>query len=206
MKVDFVYSAPYDSSFYRARFGHYTRDPSVKPFDRELSKTQAFGFTRKLYEIWEPKERAVIEGIERATGLPWKDDAVTCFVVNYAVNGFGYPLTLTTHEGKTEPSRAVLTLVHELAHVNLMYEGPGRLRDYWKTFHERYAGEDVMTRNHIPVHAALAIVLPQTFGEDALVSLKSRDAKDPPYKRAWEIVDNEGAENILKELKDWIKK
>ena len=95
--------------------------------------------------------------------------------------------------------RFTLLVFHELMHHYT--------RDVYErsALRQKYAQEQLVTRNHLHVLALEKLVLVKLRRQDDLATLdeayRGRGATDP-YRRAWEIInDVEGYEALIKELK-----
>ncbi|MCS7105921.1 MAG: hypothetical protein NZ942_01210, partial [Candidatus Aenigmarchaeota archaeon] len=74
--------------------------------------------------------------------------------------------------------------------------------------YRKYKNESYTTKLHLPIEAIVILTVKEVFGRNFEKYLrwekwwenspKTQRAKD--YKRAWEIVEKEGAENIIKDI------
>lgn len=185
-KITFRYSWVYDElSREAARASHRKRIPSIATVQR---------FRKRLERTWRLHERDVLSAIARATGLPWGEREIMVYVRCFG-REFSDPLSLH-YRGSV--AYAVDVLTHELIHRNVYHTSHQRaMWRAWNSMMRRYRGEAENARFHILIHAAHAVVFRTCFSEARLRHeiRHMRSFKD--YRRAWEIVQEEGAEEIL---------
>ena len=107
------------------------------------------------------------------------------------------PLTVTL---SNKGEQFIDTLTHELIH-QLQIQNASLLKKWWELINEKYSKESKVTKNHILLHALHTKLLKERYGEERLkINIaKSKDSQD--YKRSWEIVNQEGYENIIQKFK-----
>jgi hypothetical protein len=117
------------------------------------------------------------------------------------VVAFSDPLTIAFIRN-APVDRTIDILTHELIHQLFIQNDYGK-RAYkaWEYIYRKYKKEEFNTIIHIPVHALYYHIFMKFFGEKRL-QREIDSVKDyPDYKRAWDIVLETGAENIIGEFR-----
>lgn len=162
------------------------------------------GKIRRLEKTWNKDGSRILREIEKVSGLYWKDKKIQCFVVGRAVP-FSYPLTMSVDDRYPIDYMADI-LTHELIHQIFIQNDKGDgMYDAWKYFYAHYKKEAENTIIHIPVHAIHWRVMMRLFDEKRLKREIDNVAGFADYKRAWDIVLQEGAGNIISEFRSRIK-
>ncbi len=136
--------------------------------------------------------KGVLKAMEDVSKLRWKERKITVYLVNakYSPISFSSPLTLKMYK---DPRKAFGVLVHELIH-NILSQNWGSVS---AAFHSKYAKENMNVRIHILVGAILVILNERLF-KDSQLDLFKYDRWDyAPYKRALNIINRDGARNIV---------
>lgn len=159
-------------------------------------------YREEIDPLWREKEVEVLTELSRATGLSWEMKYISCYVVGKAFPfpAFSDPLTISVY--KREKDLFIDTLVHELIHqLFIQPKNFEKLNERSKILGEKYPKESLRTRIHISLHAVHKHIYLQLFNESRLKRDIERAQSKVDYKRAWDIVQKEGYENIIKELK-----
>lgn len=158
------------------------------------------GKIKKIEKAWEKDGEEILKEIEKSSGLKWKENKIQCFVVGRSV-AFSYPLTIMVYSDYPI-DYVVDVLTHELVHqIFIQNDKQGELYGAWAYFYKKYKDEDENTIIHIPVHAIHHQVFAKLFDEKRLQREIDYMKEYPAYKRAWEIVIEKGADNIIEEFK-----
>jgi hypothetical protein len=179
---------------------HLVRKPGYKmPSDKFMINR-----TNQLHKEWSKHEKAVMREIEKVTGLKWTESFIYFYVTAGTVP-FSDPLTLNMNNSQNQ---LFDILVHELIHR--IWVGPGnwdKIEKRWNGLMKKYKSEGSESlRAHIMVHAIHKAIFLKLFGIKALQREIKWSQKYPEYKRAWEIVERDGYENIIKMLNPKYKK
>ncbi len=118
------------------------------------------------------------------------------------VRPFSDPLTLPSYYAKGR--YLVDKLTHELIH-QIQIQNYDKIDLLYNWIRKRYASEPIITQNHIVVHAIHSHIYLKFFNEARLKDDIKFCSKHYGYKRAWEIVQKEGHENLIKEFRRKIK-
>lgn len=150
---------------------------------------------RKLKALWAKSGKEILSGISRITGLPWREDRIIVYLT-WGVIPFSDPVTISLRRDITSVFE---TLVHELIHRHLGPEENWRaIRKAWMQMRRQHSHEVPIAVTHIPIHAVHEILWRQLFPRR--VQIIKTELKLPPYLRAWELVDEKGAEQVVKEI------
>ena len=136
-----------------------------------------------------------MDEIQRCSKLRWNDEDIVCYV-SYGVRPFSDPLTITLDKQCVQTFH---DLIHELTHCILTQNGQIIERGC-NALERSYSDEHPLTRSHIAVHAIEGRVAERMFGGQRLTRLIEDSKCDMAYYRAWEIVQKDGAENIIRAL------
>jgi len=196
-KIEFVYSSTYDSALL---------------YLQKMKWNDGYGeavlsYIKGIEKDWRKTEKKVLKEMSIATGFKWRRKKIECFVVNHSIC-FSRPLTMKIrgkHEKVLPKSLFIDILTHELIH-NLF-----EMNDIWKlNVWKGFENESRQVRAHIYVHALHKRLYLKFFGEERLIAdIKKASMLDkirPGYSRAWEIVEQYGHENLLRRLREAVKK
>ena len=97
-------------------------------------------------------------------------------------------------------------LTHELIHQLFTQKGNyEKSRKAWAYIHKKYRKESQKTKIHVPLHAIHSHIYLKFFGEKRLERDMEIMERNKDYKNSWEIVKNDGYENIIKEFRKRIR-
>jgi len=190
-RVEFTYSSVYDEQW-RAAWKRSAKRSGRYPSPEEVQR-----FMRKVERAWRRSEAGVFRSIARVSGLRWSDDPHVCYVVGYAIP-FSDPLTLPVFGPKAPVNYVVDVLTHELIHRLLIgRRAAARVRTALSRLKREYPRENENVRTHIIVHAIHWRVFETEFGVARLHRERRIMGTVPDYRRAWEIVEAEGAAPLI---------
>jgi hypothetical protein len=183
-KLKIVYSGIYDEMLHAYHRKSYTKQARI------AGERYARALQRKCDRIM-PRAFQTMASI---SGLRWRERVIWGYVVRYLRHpGISHPLTLRMNQnwqGQIE------LLIHELAHQLIVQNlDKSRFKQSW--IWRKYKNENPRTLWHIPVHAILKLTLSKLFGTKATARHIAK-YKLADYKRAWQIVEIEGAEKLIK--------
>lgn len=187
-KIIFKYSWIYDQrqkEVAEFRLGKNMKYPSSK---------QIQNYIKKAEKTWQGEEKKILSEISKITGLKWKEKSIICYVVGNCIP-FSDPLTLKVYSGDYD--RFVDVLIHELIH----HFDTGHSSAVWKYYNKKYKNESRKTIIHIFVHAFHQHIYLKFFGEKRFKKEILIASKYPDYKRAWDIVREEGYQNIISDFR-----
>jgi hypothetical protein len=155
---------------------------------------QGCAFAQKVISVWKKKNGSeVFREISNVLGLAWERQVVDVYVVQDTIP-FGPPITIPMTRSMKDIR---FILIHELIHQILIYHNIAnsvRLK-YMKKYEIPSKAAD-----HILLCAVEKQVILNIFGEsDLLYIIKRESGLHNDYKMAWDIVNKEGAKNIIKE-------
>ncbi|MBD3208312.1 MAG: hypothetical protein GF370_02585 [Candidatus Nealsonbacteria bacterium] len=189
-KIDFRYSSVYDKKWRRGEAGRKKEGKEYPPKKRILD------FVEKAEKEWRKDEKRVFSKISNLLELPWREEHIYCYVVGRC-RPFPFPLTVPFFE---EVRDFTDVLTHELIHRFFVpEETKKKVRKAWKYSNKKYKRETRVTRMHILVYAIHSAIYLDLFGEER-IQRNIKRAHRPGYKRAWEIVQKEGYEQIIQQF------
>jgi hypothetical protein len=179
-------------------------------YDHGKDETYVLDFIEKVEEQWKPLESKVFIYMSDLTGLDWKKGRMDCFVLKIgAFTPISHPLTIPikfqAQDGEVfalSVERYVDMLVHELIH-NLFIQNEKKLAKYFEYLFDHYKEEPFNTILHLPVHAIHEKIFYELFNKGRLEAEKEACKDYSDYNRSWEVVSKEGADSILKKMKEF---
>lgn len=155
-------------------------------------------FMHRLEKEWRKNEQNVFNAIQKYSGVKWTTKEHLCYVVGSGIP-FSDPLTMPVFAPQAPIDYASDVLCHELIHRNLIE--PAFLNRWKLTFaklKKHYPRDTENALVHVIVHAIHEQIFLHLFTEERLKRDKRIMFAHPDYRRAWEIVENVGAEKIIK--------
>lgn len=194
-EVIFRYAYPLDMNrrryFERENKGEY---PSIDEVKKEK---------RQWEELWSDlnEDKQVMKAIAEITGIVYPY-SIQVFVIGGGLNPMSEPLILPvkTKLSDQEGSREELIL-HELLHVILDDpQSVSEIQNYRDYIHDKYEGESPKTINHILVYAVLTKLFERFLPAFSIDDFIKKEWEH--YWRAWEIVQKEGSDTIIKKFRE----
>lgn len=169
-------------------------------------RVKANQLVSKLQKEWNKKSKKVLLAMSKITGLDWPIEHIECYLSYRVPYAFSEPLTLKIF-GRSI-SRYIVTLIHELCHVLIW---GNKDKAIWpldnKGIFKKYEKEPFLTRNHLVIEALVQLTVKKVFSRpesylkwERWWERKPKNPRAKWYKKAWEIVQKEGAENVLSEI------
>ncbi len=183
----------YTSPVYEGKWWDFrlTKPPRIEPreFNQLVEQIRARKnlFTQHLREM------------TRILGISWERKEIEVTMLPLAIGSFSRPLTLSLSKRNGKPfdiEDAADILTHELIHNALLEHS--LYRDATEKLAKDYPQEPFLMQVHILVHSVHAIIYETSRGTNRKERDIQRCQKNPPYKKAWEIVEKEGSQKILK--------
>jgi len=196
-KVIFKYSYIYDKNWkgwikaYRKKTQKY---PSAK---------QIQNYIKKVENLWSKDEKKILTALQDITSLKWKSKYIQCYIVGRCIP-FSDPLTLSVYDKNLY--YFIDTLIHELIHQLFTQDGNFKQsKKAWNYIRRKYKYTSHRTKIHIPLFAIYSYIYIKFYGERRLqMNIKSIIFLTD-YKKAWNIVQKEGYQNIIREFTKRIK-
>lgn len=199
LKIIFKYSWIYDQIWKEGWIGK-KKNSKDYPSTRKI-----LNYIKNIEKLWKNDEKKVLIELSRITGLKWKEDKIICYVVGKCIP-FSDPLTTPIYKrysrGYISKDRFIDILIHEIIHRLFIQEGDfknDKLEKAFAYFRKKYKKENWNTILHIIVYAIHSHVFLKFYSKRRL----KRDVNlspTPDYERAWEIVEKQGYENIIREF------
>ena len=189
-KIIFKYSHIYDQNW-QTWFRSYNKSP------RKLSPQKVQYHIKAVEKVWRKCEKNILQELSKVTNLEWKEKEIICYVVGDC-RPFSDPLTLAAYEDR---GLFVDVLTHELIHQLFTQKGNyEKAKKSWKYIFSKYKNESHLTRVHIPLGAIHWYIYKKLFNEKRLERDMTRVSFHSDYKKAWEIVEKDGYEKIIKKF------
>ena len=185
-KIEFRRSYIYDHNLKPLRSKDY-----VFPSDKILN-TQI----KKLEKLWAKDGSKILIEIAKVLKLRWTQKNTTCYVTA-GVYAFSDPLTISYNKNTNS---MLDELTHEMIHRLWSEEKNWKtLTPNWQALQRKYKGISMTTRSHFPLLAVHKHILLKFYGKKRLeAEINSMIHSD--YIKAWDIVNKDGYENIIKQL------
>jgi len=196
-KIKFVYSGIYD---WKYRDSIFIKEYLKKTGENYPSFKIITQYISSVGKLWGKQENKILQEISKITNLKWQEKEIKCYVIGQG-RSFSDPLTLRIYKNKND---FIDTLTHELIHQIFIQNSPKTL-NYWRYLRKNYSNESRITQNHIPLHAIHKKLYLNLFNKKRLTNDINKCQEFEDYKRAWQIVEKEGHENIIKEFRKRIK-
>ncbi len=164
---------------------------------------QSLKFLNRLEKDWRKVEDKVFKAIASIGGKPWRVTVHDCYITG-KTGAFSIPLTIPSGIYFREPqSYMVDVLTHELIHRYLCQDEILNIKNIaakkrWDTFRKKFKDDNLNVTAHVVVHAIHELVFLKVFNQVRLEHDKKFASGYADYKRAWDIVDEHGAQNIVK--------
>lgn len=193
--ISFIYAYPMDAGrrrlYIEKKLGNYPTEKEVKDvLDTWIVIwNKANSDNRVISELMKVTKRAPTRALE-------------CFVFGGGLNPMSTPLLMPimNRDGMVRSEENFMeTMIHELLHIFVSTN----TREYWKMVREKYNNESILVQNHIIIYAMLEELSKILFNK--VPSDFSNDDLSPDYKRAVELVKEQGYKNILNEYHEIIK-
>jgi|AntRauTorcE11897_2_1112592.scaffolds.fasta_scaffold06469_3 hypothetical protein len=164
---------------------------SIKYPDYEFPTEEKIQEKIKLFKkAWEEKSDTFINFLYKETGLEFKRNVIDCFIVSATPRDMSAPLIIRSRYNEEE---FLDTMYHELIHI--LFSDNKVSRD------ESFKNESIRVQNHIALHALLKKFYLEVLNDEVgfkRIYDKSSDEKNKEYRRAWDIVDEIGVDEIIK--------
>lgn len=136
---------------------------------------------------WGKVEKVFIKTIKKTFKLSFHRKVLDIYVVRGARMSMSKPIIIKFNYN---PKLFQYSLIHELTHVLLVNNKikPG------------FSDEKLNTRNHIHLFAFVEKIYREVFKDEEMLKEIKILSTSEEYKRAWEIVEKEGYNKLIKEL------
>ncbi|MEX2016927.1 MAG: hypothetical protein WD876_00435 [Candidatus Pacearchaeota archaeon] len=182
-EIEFVYSSVYDNKW---------NAPQEK-----LPIKLINNYLKLIEKMWGRIAKKTLGEISKNSGLKWRERKIKCYFLSKG-KSFSDPLTIKYYKDK---KYFIDVLTHELIHQIQTQDTENRWYKWRNYIAKKYSKETKLTRGHIFLNAVLYKVVEKVHGKKRLNSLIKFDWQFKDYKRSWEIVQNEGYQNIINEFR-----
>lgn len=154
-------------------------------------------FMHRLEKEWRKKEQDVFRAIQEYSGTRWTVKEHVCYVVGFG-DPFSDPLTMPVFASQAPIAYVSDVLCHELIHRNFIEPAfLARWKRILVKLKKSYPKDTENVLVHILVHAMHERIFLTLFSEERFKREKRIMSVHPDYRRAWEIVEQEGAERVM---------
>ena len=198
-RIIFKYSRIYDEFLRLMRKDEDKNYPSRK---------EILNYIKEVIEIWSKDESRIFKEVSKVIGLEWKEKFIYCYIVTEGKFSLSDPMTLVVYRKGSFRDLDVFVdyLVHESIHrIFSARDNFLSCKEAWDYINRKYKKETRKTRIHIMVHAVHEHIYLKFYSKKRLERDIKWAKKHKDYRRAWEIVQGEGYDNIIKEFKKRIK-
>ncbi len=205
-KIKFDYSGRYNEIWKQWMEIYEKKDYESHKFDENLSSKKILKILEKykngFEKLWKNYDKKVFGEVSKLTGLKWQEDCIICYIVKNCIT-LSDPLTMHAYKNYLD---FMDTLIHELIH-KIFYEHVNykKTRGAWNYINRRYRNENQKVISHIPVFAIMQHIYLRFFDMKRLERHINMMKSSPDYARAWQIVQEEGYQNIIREFRKRIK-
>lgn len=151
-----------------------------------------------LSRVWKKEEKKILNGLKKITSLHFLQNYIDVFLIDPNTSrSISHPIILGTGGSN---DKFIRIFSHELIH-KLTWDNTSSV-DWHTKIEKMFREESKLTAYHIMVHAILEALYTNILKkpEQIIEDIKMCE-KMPEYKRAWEIVKEEGYQNIINKLK-----
>lgn len=192
-KIIFKYSWIYDKNW-KKWIKIYRKENQKYPSAKQIQN-----YIKKVENLWSTDEKKILTALQNITSLKWKSKYIQCYIVGRCIP-FSDPLTLSVYDKK--PDRFIDTLIHELIHQLFTQNGNfEQSKEAWNYIRRKYKDESHRVKTHIPLFAIYSYLYMNFYGEKRLRMSVKPIISMVNYKKAWDIVQKEGYQNIIKQFK-----
>jgi hypothetical protein len=208
-KIVFNPSLTYD--FIWRKVYEMIKDKAPFPDEKEI-----LACAPKMEAYWNRWSKGILEELALVSHLRWQRTEIVCFITGTpkfgGYNGFSDPLSLHIQDYLENPELFLKRIIHELIHNlfqdNWMRYGNGWIIEYLKRKYGKgtdYQKLDPETSDKI--HHVLLFALHAHIREKFLDKEKHevQTSQREGYKKAWEIVQTEGYENIIHDFVEYVE-
>lgn len=146
---------------------------------------------------WISYEEKILKGISDILELEFFQDIIDVYIVGRA-QSFSDPMIVAS---TFEPDEFIDVLTHELLH-RLLTDNTKKL-NVVKIWSEMFPRKERLTRNHIILYAVHKYLYLEVLKEEQRFKQDIERTKNPEYKDAWNIVEEEGYEKIIDQFKKY---
>ena len=202
-KINFIYSDIYQEVYHL---------PKNYKYNFKIDEKFVESYINFISKEWKKYGSKILKYIQKITNLKFKRKEIDCFVIKISKYvPISHPLTIPI-QGTDGQNILTLTkeqffdmLVHELIH-NLFIDNEKKTKKYFNyIIKKKYRRYSWNTSIHVPLHAIHKEIFLKFFDENRLKKEIYFASFFPEYKRAWEIVLEEGSKNIIKEFRKRVK-
>lgn len=165
--------------------------------------TEETGVLVETYKkAWEKEEMAILNGMTDILSIGFYQNTIDVYLVPYHNGSFSSPMVIgmISRGQSIESNMFVDVLTHELLH-RLFTDNDKGIR-FGRIWLDMFPDEEMLTRNHIFLHAVHAHIYLNILKNPSRMEKNIvRHSVHAPYKKAWDIVEKQGYNTLIEELK-----
>ncbi|MAZ40929.1 hypothetical protein CL654_02335 [bacterium] len=170
----------------------YAQEKKWEPLSLEKLQERAEEYKKR----WSQVEEKILLGLQDICGLTYKEDTINVYLLPAYKGGFSTPLVTGSY---LEPDRYIDILSHELIHR--LFSRDKEEYSFFQILKEMYPNKENLVIIHVAVHAVLKALYKDVLNEPSRLERDiEKSQMFPAYKEAWEIVERDGYESIIKKL------
>lgn len=197
-KIEFKYSYIYDELFRSSTELHKFMKKNGRKYPEPI---EIIKFMDDVEMVWKKEGRKILEKISEISGIKWSNNKISCYIVGFC-RPMSDPLTIKKCNDITH---AIDILTHELIHHMQSNISEQKWQKWLKHIDLKYPKESATTKDHIFLNAVHMALYLDFFGADRLMRDMWNSNFSNGYKRAWEIVEREGPDKIVRKFRQLIK-
>jgi hypothetical protein len=144
---------------------------------------------------WREHEKKILTAMQNILGLEFQEESISVYLISRNNGGLSEPLIVSLrYKEKTKAG----VLAHELAHRLLARNTKGVSGE--TICDSMFHGEHELTRSHVVEFAVLVHIFNDVLNKPEMLT-GERNVEHPAYRRAWDIVDQKGYKEIIKEFR-----
>ncbi len=160
------------------------------PSEKEWNRRE-----HRLRQLWSKHGNKILRNMSRVTGLVWQEERIIVYL-SWGIYPFSDPVTINL---RSDVFSVFETLTHECIHRIASHEKNWKkISRRWLAFTSKYPKDKPNAINHVPIHAVHEVLWRSLFPHRVQAIKKAVAAQ--AYVRAWSIVDEVGAEEVIRRV------
>lgn len=174
MKINFVYSAPYDRML--------TLMSNMPYHDEQITEVKLY--IKEIEEFWNKNQRKIIKEIEKVAKLKFKNNE-KCYVVrNMDYEALSHPFTIKMNH---DLEATKFTILHELIHI--LFVRNKRSTILIKALHNMFPEKDLFFKVHVPLCLIERKVVESLYGRTFFKKILEKELLSDEEDEVWPIAN-----------------
>ncbi len=175
MKINFIYSAPYDRML--------TIMSNLPYHEEQITEVKLY--IDEIEEFWDKYQKKIIKEIEKVSKLRFGHDEKCYVVKNMEYEALSHPFTIKMNQNLEETK---LTILHELIHI-LFVRNIKKSRILIKALHNLYPEKDVFFKVHIPLCLVERKVVENLYGKAYFKKVLEKELLSDEEDEVWPVAN-----------------